>query len=639
MKIKYALGFVALMFALVGFVRCEREQGDCGSNFQPIKSSLTVAEAREFFEDAVSGSKTRSGAESPMPFVVGEASLNWGEAEASSMPHLASVDVPIDAEYVYYVAREDAAGNRYDVRADSKIIVVRSENSDRLESYVRTAIPDREYADIFYDQNICDMTLNCDDRVDYCGLEYYSTLDGRPIAVARYEYGVCTSSIFLYDPDISADSKAYQFGQLMGGMRIVRRQAGADTRVAGEWDYGDPWTVFISDSGTLYIYLDTDGDGKSDSVTTYDMYLEMIAGERVGGGGSGGSGSSGGYDGGYGSGNDGGGNSGSGGSGAGVGGGYGGGSSGSSGSSGGSGGSGSGGENNGDGGNSSGGDSGSGSGDPNWIILDEILPNPPNPLPIDKPNMDDRCPKCRKNPCICPKEEDCEKVAPEASDNAFKMTALHKQIISEPQYQAFTDSVACYSSIEYGTTGYVDSSNVFRLARPYTDSLTNRVRARLAKRPSQNITMVHNHPCSTPCSVGDVEALATLRTNDDRFRSIFVYTATGMEYVIYIYDVAKLDAFKNSEMYDKMHVYFTQSLDHLMALGHDANTAYLYALANMLSRLDTGIAILSKSENESMFHQHSAEITSFSELDAPEGFILIQCKPVIAQKINQLFNK
>lgn len=660
MKIKSVVCFVILSFVFAGFVRCEREQGDCGDRILPVEGSLTVAEAREFFESAGSGSETRSGAESPMPFVVGAASLKWDEAEASSLPYLECVDVPIDAEYAYYVAREDAAGNRYDVRADSKIIVVRSENSDRLATYVRTAIPDREYADIFYDQNICDLTLNCDDRVDYCGLEYYSTLDGRPIAVARYEYGVCTSSVFLYDSDIPAGYRAYRFGRLMGGMRIVRRPADAETRASGEWDYGAPGTTFISDNGTVYVYLDTDGDGKSDSVTTYDLYLEMISGESGGGGGgssgsSGSSGNSGGYggDGSYGGSNSGNsGSSGNGGVGAGAGS-----SSGSSGGSGSSSGSGSsGGSGNSGGSGDSGGDSYGnldgnnvldGDDNPDKIELDKLFPNPPNPLPgekVDKfiPNdtipNDTVCPKCGKNPCICINKEDCENVAPTASENAYEMTALHSQVTAEANYESFLDSVARRSDIEYGTTGYGDASSGFHLMEPYTDNRTNSVDVRLAKPECyENITMVHNHPRSTPCSVEDVYALTKLGLRYIKFRSIFVYTTTGMEYVIYIYDIDMLTEFAKSEMYDKMKLYFKDVFYYLRESGHDYNTAHLYALANMLSRLNTGIAILSKSGNESMFHQHEAPITGFDDCDNPLGFYLVQCKPVTAQTSNRIF--
>ncbi len=229
-----------------------------------------------------------------MPFVMGDYATDWDNAEESSLPHLSSVDVPTEPEFVYFVGRYDANGELYTVRADSKIIIVKERDNDAIMTYVRTTIPDAFYADVFHDQNICDLTLNCDDRVDYWGLEYYSTLDGCPIAVAKYENGECVASVYLKDETRTIENRIVAFGRLMGNTWVIRSPA-EQTRVTGDgnWDYGNPYTTFYGTDGTLYIYLDNDGDGKSDSITTWDLYQEMYNNtdtSNSGGGGSGGSG-------------------------------------------------------------------------------------------------------------------------------------------------------------------------------------------------------------------------------------------------------------------------------------------------------------------------------------------------------------
>lgn len=282
--------FVVTLFLLpFAFGGCERSS-ESTAQMQPTNATLSIEEARAFFDSYVSSIATRTTADNPMPFVIGDYSIDWENAEESSLPHLSSVDVPTETEFVYFVGRYDANSELYTVRADSKIIVVKESDNDAIMTYVRTTIPDAFYADVFHDQNICDLTLNCDDRTDYWGLEYYSTLDGCPIAVAKYENGECVASVYLKDESRTIENRIAAFGRLMGNTWVIRRPA-EQTRVTGDgnWNYGTPGSTFYGTDGTLYIYLDHDGDGKSDSITTWALYQEMYSNADTSNGGGGGS--------------------------------------------------------------------------------------------------------------------------------------------------------------------------------------------------------------------------------------------------------------------------------------------------------------------------------------------------------------
>lgn len=236
------------------------------SGTQPEKSPrLSVTEAQAFFEK--NAIRTRSGEEaSILPFVMGATVLHWEEAEASVSDRLSSVDIPAEGEFTYRVLRAGKDGTPYEVTAWSKIIVVKSHLTDSLATCIRVSIPDEEYAGD-YDGNICNMSLNCEDRVDYCGLEYYAALDGYPVAVARYADGKCVASVYLFDETLSREEIGRRYAALFHDMWIFRDSKNNGVRTRVEWDYGRPGSVFVDSKGSIYVYVDIDGDGKSDAIT------------------------------------------------------------------------------------------------------------------------------------------------------------------------------------------------------------------------------------------------------------------------------------------------------------------------------------------------------------------------------------
>ncbi len=251
----------------------------------PEDRMLTVDEARAFYETRSGSSLTRSGVENPFPFVLGFSDPDWVSAGISSTHKLSSVDIHVDAEYEYMVLRENRAGVLYAVPASSKLIVVKSNVTDSLGIYIRVCIPDESYAAL-YDANICNMTLNCEDRGDYCGLEYYATLEGLPVAAACYLDGKYTDGVFLFDKSLPSDERVSRFGSLLGNVWIRRVAAHSPTRSSDpEWNYGQPGDIFIDSNGGVYMYVDTNGDGKADAVT--QLLFWNVASSDNGGGGSG----------------------------------------------------------------------------------------------------------------------------------------------------------------------------------------------------------------------------------------------------------------------------------------------------------------------------------------------------------------
>jgi len=166
--------------------------------------------------------------------------------------------------------------------------------------YLRVFIPDK------YEADLSGCALSCEQRHDFSGLEYFSTLDGEPVAAARFLDGQFIDKVFLGDTSISREERLQKFNALIGDMIICRCNRG--TRSKDEMDYGKPGTVFQdANTGLLYICVDVDGDGKTDAVTA-EVWMTLV--NTGGGGGNSGGGTAGGFDGGFGGGFGGGNNSG-----------------------------------------------------------------------------------------------------------------------------------------------------------------------------------------------------------------------------------------------------------------------------------------------------------------------------------------
>jgi len=277
---------------------CYHESG--GKSRRELAPPLTVEDAKNVYESLVSNGATRTDDDKIIPFDVGEPTLHWEEAGQSSGYLISSVDIPISDNYNYMIGRRNDDGSFYTVYTSAKFIVVKSSENGDTAVYVRICIPDNGD-----DYDACNRSLNCDDRGDYCGLEYYMTVDGAPVAVAKFIDGQIADGVFLGNENLSVETRVRKFVLLMHDMYIRRYDAmtrGSD----GFMDYGAPGDLFLDQFGNVLVYQDTDHDGKSDAVTdvrflySFDVFE---GGSSTGYNGGGNSGSDGMGNGGIGSGN------------------------------------------------------------------------------------------------------------------------------------------------------------------------------------------------------------------------------------------------------------------------------------------------------------------------------------------------
>ena len=584
-----------------GLFACVREPHEASSGSSPQRSSrLSVDEARAFFEKNLSSDVTRASDAVPTgPFVVENVLPDWEGAEQSSNKRIACVDVPAQTGSEFLIKRRRTDGTFYGVRAYGKLLVVKSMQTDSLSTYMRYLVPDEIYA-TFYDGDLSNLFANCEDRGDYCGLELYTTLDGAVVAAARYYEGTLLASVFICDTRMSEFERSWRLRNLLAGVYINRRIVGP-TRMTDDWDFGGK-TCFYDSRGTLYYvdYIDGVGYATVDVDGTRGPCIDGIEDVNHLGGGFPGGGN-----------ND-------------------------AGNSGNAGGTGEAGDTEGGSGGTGGtingntatsGNSGSdipvGGDDEQNIGGTDLLPGLVNPLPDQEPLLDLRCPVCGKHPCICIKEADCENLAPLAGDNSVATSSLYNEVTGLAQFSEFLNAVAG-SSVEHGTTGYHDADGALQLMMPYTDGQTNSVQ--VAWNPdASNVVFIHNHPRGTACSSTDVVKLIEFREKyDSSLRSVYVVTAINI-YVLYVYDETRAHNFYNSGAFLGFMRLYQDAEKCLLDQGYDYYNARLYAIAYLLEKHNTGIAILSQSGTDSYFHQHKTvagkEITSL-----PVQVITYKCK-------------
>lgn len=585
-----------------GLFACVREPHEASSGSSPQRASrLSVDEARAFFEKNLPSDVTRASDAVPTgPFVVENVLPDWEGAEQSSNKRIACVDVPAQTGSEFLIKRRRAAETFYGMRAYGKLLVVKSMQTDSLSTYMRYLVPDEIYA-TFYDGDLSNLFANCEDRGDYCGLELYTTLDGAVVAAARYYEGTLLASVFICDTRMSEFERSWRLRNLLAGVYINRRIVGP-TRMTDDWDFGGK-TCFYDSRGTLYYvdYIDGVGYATVDVDGTRGPCIDGIEDvNHLGGGFPGG-------------GNNDAGNSGNAG-GTGEAGDTGGGSGGTGGTI--------------NGNTATSGNSGSdipvGGDDEQNIGGGDLLPGLVNPLPDQEIVPDLRCPVCRKFPCICIKEVDCENLAPLAGDNSVATSSLYNEVTGLAQFSEFLNAISNNSSVEHGTTGYREADGALYLMDPYTNNRTNNVNV-ILKLDVANTLCIHNHPQGTACSPTDVTSLVKLYEQyDNSMRSAYVVTTKNV-YVLYIYDETLMHNFYNSGAFFRFVRLYQEAEKCLLDQGYDYYDARLYSIAYLLEKHNTGIAILSQSGTETSFHQHKTTAQK-ETASLPVQVITYKCK-------------
>lgn len=258
------------------------------------KPQLSIEEARAFYDQGLLQQQTRATAPRGL-FSVGAVESNWSSAEMSAVNAISCVDVPTKTEFVYFISRVNAQKETWSVRAWSKLTVVKSVETGIIASYMHFFVPETEYAKI-YDCDVSDFFANCQDRYDYSGLEFYTTLDGFPVAAAKYVNGKLCASAFLSDKKQSYDVNLRALAQLLCNLGIQKTDWQSAAKVSsvrkGDWDPMGR-TLIIEDTGHILIVID-EGNGDYSLTPTF-KYIDKDKDIDIdGGGGGGGSGSPGG---------------------------------------------------------------------------------------------------------------------------------------------------------------------------------------------------------------------------------------------------------------------------------------------------------------------------------------------------------
>lgn len=251
-----------------------------GSTNAPIQhKEFSLQEAREFFEQqmeqcpmpnrSAKGQKHKQ--VSPGDFVP-----KWGQSVASSLKHLSSYDVPIQAGFRYKAMRSDYKNGKasaYIVDVYQKLIIVKDTEADALGQYILTLIPDRSYH-ARYKKEVGERFINCADKGRFSGIAIY-TIPHLDIVIRanRYVNGVKTRGVFLPNKNQTLKQKLKVLESILKGT-VLKRRAVYSTRSFGEddWDFGieneDFWAVgddLFYDPDNDSWFIDFDGDGYPDS--------------------------------------------------------------------------------------------------------------------------------------------------------------------------------------------------------------------------------------------------------------------------------------------------------------------------------------------------------------------------------------
>lgn len=269
--VQYAVVFISLILSSCSLNDTNYDVIETHSNH------ITIEEAKELYDTYCEAQTSRSIIGSRIPFLIGDALLHWNEAGISFIGYLSAVDIPISNNYTYNVSRIDTDNKLYTVPTTSHIVIVKDYRTCRRAIYVRVRIPNKDYD---Y-SNMENLGLNFNSRSNFCGLEYYTTLEGSPVGIAKFSEGKIVEGIFLGDTKYSAIERTARFKSLFSGIYIS--QNSGDTRNEGDMIYGAPGEIFQDQNGSIYVYVDLDGDGISDAVT---MYWSALEGNNSNGGNS-----------------------------------------------------------------------------------------------------------------------------------------------------------------------------------------------------------------------------------------------------------------------------------------------------------------------------------------------------------------
>ena len=193
--------------------------------------TLSVAEARSIFEDAVVGlACSRAELENLGFFKPGDIDPVWSKAREVAAGEFMRVDVPVDATYGFcrFVFCEET--EVFDlVMIPRTLVVMKDPDSERQSVYFCHYIADDDFADWYADRPQQEW-IDGQAKNYFSGIVLYTTLSGRIAAVGRYDHGRLGEGLFFGASSLDREKILDRFGALFGIAYIARNRIAGFTR-------------------------------------------------------------------------------------------------------------------------------------------------------------------------------------------------------------------------------------------------------------------------------------------------------------------------------------------------------------------------------------------------------------------------
>ena len=288
MEMKFEHCFCLSLFLLL-LVGCADEKVStlkCQKETEANPNDFSLQEAHGFFDRAMELiPMTRSNEflrTDGVSFPPGEFNTLWNDARKGRRKDVVYYDFPIEPQMRYKVRRPAKIGRnrkgKQEVRVYQRLMIAKDLRRQKRAVYIVTFIPDVKSSGMVR----CEQLMRGNHNGHYSGVVLYlNPYNNRPVRVDRYENGVQTGGVFLSGDVKDAVAKVSYAQELLGEMQISQHRLMSPmtfTESAGGWDWGDSdlietgegeWTYHGHDAygnEQDYIVIDTDGDGKPDSV-------------------------------------------------------------------------------------------------------------------------------------------------------------------------------------------------------------------------------------------------------------------------------------------------------------------------------------------------------------------------------------
>ena len=245
MKNKYYIWLTLCLTSIICF-SCYEEPMDHGqgNSNSDLEAFFTATEAREFFENKMEKSATKSSgtvaSKTNNGLTSGEFTPQWNKAKISQNDIIGSVGVPIISEFRYMAIRSEFVKGKakaYSVMLSQQLLVVKGKQNNQIAQYVLTLIPDRAY----YSKNkgdISDKFLHAGDKGGFSGIAIYSRIENSsPIKINRYRDGKMVNGVHFTKNDSEFNAKKVLAQRFIGSISIKRGRIIETRSSGGECEY------------------------------------------------------------------------------------------------------------------------------------------------------------------------------------------------------------------------------------------------------------------------------------------------------------------------------------------------------------------------------------------------------------------